>query len=69
MLVLSRKELESVQIGDDITITVVRISRNGSVRIGITAPATVPVHRQEVHEMKRRAKEVASNVQSTKASQ
>lgn len=49
MLVLSRKKLESIQIRDDIVITVLDI-RGDKVRIGIEAPADVIVHRQEVAE-------------------
>ena len=48
MLVLSRKTGESIMIGDDIEITLV--STEGSkVRIGIQAPADVPVHRKEIY--------------------
>lgn len=47
MLVLSRKEGESVVIGDDITVTVVEM-RNGKVRLGFDAPREVSVHRREV---------------------
>lgn len=47
MLVLSRKRNESIVIGDDITVTVVGI-RSNQIRIGIDAPAEVPVHRHEV---------------------
>jgi carbon storage regulator len=49
MLVLSRKKNESIIINDDITITVVEI-RGDKVRLGIEAPKTVTVHRQEVYE-------------------
>ena len=49
MLVLSRKKNEKIVINDNITITVVEI-RGDKVRLGIVAPATVPVHRQEVYE-------------------
>jgi len=49
MLVLSRKKNESIVIHDDITITVVEI-RGDKVRLGITAPKEVPVHRQEVYD-------------------
>lgn len=49
MLVLSRQRDESIFIGDSIKITVVDI-RGDKVRLGIEAPATVPVHRQEVYE-------------------
>jgi carbon storage regulator len=47
MLVLSRKLGEKIHIGDNISITVVDIDR-GKVRLGIEAPRTVPVYRQEL---------------------
>lgn len=47
MPVLTRRIGEQVQLGDDIRLTVVRIS-DGSVRIGIEAPPTVSVMRQEL---------------------
>ena len=49
MLVLSRQRDETIMIGDDIEITVVDI-RGEKVRLGINAPAHVPVHRKEVYE-------------------
>ena len=49
MLVVSRHPRESIIIGDDIVITVVELSL-GRVRLGITAPKDVPVHREEVYE-------------------
>ena len=48
MLVLSRKAEESMFIGDDIKITVLDI-RGGQVRIGITAPQDIKIHREEVY--------------------
>ena len=48
MLVLSRKTEESMYIGDDIKITVLDI-RGGQVRIGITAPQDIKIHREEVY--------------------
>ena len=47
MLVLSRKQGESIRIADQITVTIVELGR-GRVRIGISAPLNVPVHREEV---------------------
>ena len=47
MLVLSRKKNECIVIDDKITITVVEI-RGDKVRLGIEAPSTVPVHREEI---------------------
>ena len=50
MLVLSRHRDESIIIGDDIVITVTDI-RGDKVRLGISAPVDVTVHRQEVYEV------------------
>lgn len=47
MLVLSRRLGEVLVIGDDIRITVLGISSN-QVRIGISAPEHIPVHREEI---------------------
>ena len=49
MLVLSRQRDETIMIGDNIEITVVDI-RGDKVRLGITAPKEIPVHRKEVWE-------------------
>ena len=49
MLVLSRKAGERIWIGDDISVTVVRIT-GGGVRIGIEAPHEMPVIREELKE-------------------
>jgi carbon storage regulator len=48
MLVLTRKQLESIMIGDDIEIRVLSIIGD-KVRIGIRAPREVPVYRQEIY--------------------
>jgi len=48
MLILSRKAMESIIIGENITITVLGILGN-QVRLGIDAPREIPVHRQEVY--------------------
>ena len=49
MLVLTRRVGESIRIGDDIVVTVLELTRD-QVRIGISAPRSVSVHRQEVYE-------------------
>ena len=54
MLVLSRKKNESIVINDDIRIVVVEI-RGDKVRLGVEAPAEVPVHRREVYDAIKRA--------------
>lgn len=47
MLVLSRKREDRILIGDDIRITIVKIDRN-HVRIGIEAPGSTPILREEL---------------------
>jgi len=49
MLILTRKPNETIRIGDDIILTVLGVSGQ-QTRLGITAPAGVAVHRQEVYE-------------------
>ncbi|MFC2076561.1 carbon storage regulator CsrA [candidate division KSB1 bacterium] len=49
MLVLSRRINEHIMIGDEIEITVVDVKKD-LVRIGISAPRTITVHRKEVYE-------------------
>lgn len=61
MLVLSRHRDESIMIGDDIVVTIVDI-RGDKVRLGINAPASVPVHRQEVYEAIQRENQKASQI-------
>lgn len=47
MLILTRKSGETIRIGNNISITVLGISGQ-QVRLGITAPAEVEVHREEI---------------------
>jgi carbon storage regulator len=49
MLILGRRTDEKIVIGDDIVVTVVEC-RKGHCRLGVTAPAHVTVHRQEVYD-------------------
>jgi carbon storage regulator len=48
MLVLSRYPEESVMIGDTVKVTVLEV-HGDKVRLGITAPSDIPVHRQEIY--------------------
>ena len=61
MLVLSRQRDETIMIGDDIEVTVVDI-RGDKVRLGITAPREISVHRKEVYEAIRRENRAAAQV-------
>lgn len=49
MLVFTRRRNEAIIVADGIEIRVLRVSRD-AVRLGVTAPADVPVHRQEIYE-------------------
>lgn len=62
MLVLSRHRDEKIIIGDNIIVTVVDIRRD-RVRLGITAPPHIPVHREEVYEAIQREKRAAARRQ------
>jgi carbon storage regulator len=56
MLILTRRTGESLRIGDDIELTVMAVS-GSQVRIGIKAPRSVVVDRQEIAERKQREQE------------
>lgn len=49
MLILTRKMGESLMIGNEVTVTVLSVNGN-QVRIGVSAPKDVAVHREEVYE-------------------
>lgn len=55
MLVLTRKINEEILIGDNLIVCIVEI-RGGKVRLGISAPTDMPVHRREVYESIQREK-------------
>lgn len=61
MLALSRKANESIVIGNDIEVTILEI-KGDQVKLGITAPKSVPVYREEVYaQIKDANKEAASD--------
>jgi carbon storage regulator len=59
VLVFTRKRDEAIVIGDGIEIRVLRVGRDG-VRLGVTAPADVAVHRREIYEQIRTANRSAA---------
>ena len=61
MLVLTRRENESIQIADNITIHILRIAGN-RVRIGIEAPKNIPIRRSEIDPQPKHAEPTAARV-------
>ena len=61
MLVLTRKIDEQIKIGDDITITIIKL-RNNQIRIGIEAPRDVRVLRGELEARKPAASDIRNDV-------
>lgn len=51
MMVLRRKAGDAIWIGDDIRIVIQDVQHEKTVRIGIEAPADVPVHRLEIYQL------------------
>ena len=64
MLILTRRVGESLMIGDEVTVTVLGVKGN-QVRIGVNAPKTVSVHREEIYE--RIQQEAETSVSVTEA--
>lgn len=56
MLILTRRIGETLNIGDDIQVTVLGVKGN-QVRLGVNAPKTVPVHREEIYQRIKKEKE------------
>ena len=61
MLILTRRMGETVMIGDDVTITVLGVKGN-QVRVGINAPKTLAVHREEIYERIKRERQIGHAV-------
>ena len=59
MLILTRRINETLNIGDDVQVTVLGIKGN-QVRIGINAPRDVPVHREEIYQRIKREERLAN---------
>ena len=68
MLVLSRQKDESIVIGDDVEIVIVDV-RGDKVRLGITAPKEIPVHRREIYDAIQREKAEAKAAEAKAAAE
>ncbi len=66
MLVLSRRPGESINIGDDVVVTVLEV-HGDTVRVGIDAPRTVRVHREEVYRKLQEENRAAAQADDTAA--
>ncbi|MEX2963353.1 carbon storage regulator CsrA [Microbulbifer sp. TYP-18] len=62
MLILTRRIGENLRIGTNVSVTVLGITRN-QVKMGVNAPKSLPVHREEVY--LRIQKEKASGIEET----
>jgi carbon storage regulator len=67
MLVFTRKRHEAIVIGDGIEVRVLRVGRDG-VRLGVTAPSSISVHRREIYDQIRAENRVAATVSTSAAS-
>ena len=63
MLVLSRHKDEAIIIGDDIKITIVDV-RGNKVRLGIDAPHSISVHREEIYDIIQEEKSLARSMKN-----
>jgi carbon storage regulator len=59
MLILTRRVGETVMIGNDVTVTILGVKGN-QVRVGINAPKTIAVHREEIYDRIKREQEGGS---------
>ena len=60
MLILTRRPVETIYIGDEVTVTVLGVVGN-QVRFGIEAPRSIVIDRAEIHERKKRAALASGN--------
>ena len=60
MLILTRRVGETLMIGDSVTVTVLGVKGN-QVRVGVSAPKDVAVHREEIYERIQKEQDAVKN--------
>jgi len=68
MLILTRKLGEKINIGDDITVTLLDI-KGAQIKLGIDAPKHIGIHRNEIYEKIREENVMASNISGAELSE
>lgn len=63
MLILTRRVGETVMIGDDVTVTILRV-KGHHVRVGINAPKSIAVHHEEIYERIKAERSTASTLRA-----
>jgi len=61
MLILTRRIGETLNIGDEVRVTVLGVKGN-QVRIGVSAPKDIPVHREEIYDRIKKEQEEGNSV-------
>ena len=61
MLIITRRPGEKIMLGDDVVVEVIEVS-GSNVRIGIAAPKSVPVYREEIWDAVRQENQAAAKV-------
>ncbi len=62
MLIITRRPGEKIMVGDDVVVEVIEVS-GSSVRIGIAAPKSIPVYREEIWEAVKAENQAAAAVE------
>lgn len=68
MLVLTRKPGQTINIGDTITVKIIEIG-NGFVKLGIEAPKSLPIYREELYEKLKQLNKEAAHTDMDKLKQ
>lgn len=68
MLILTRRVGETLMVGDDVSITVLGI-KGSQVRVGVNAPKSISVHREEIYQRIQQEKEAEEQAEQTEQSE